>query len=86
MTDITNNQEQMTVTASIKQQIADNRENKAAKSIDTAEKDRAVLAELLADQRFSHNKEKIITATLHNERVSHPPKSYCHCVTEAIFD
>lgn len=75
----------MTATPSIKQQASNNRENKAAKSIDTAEKDRSILAELLTDQRFSHSKEGIITAALLEERVSHQPKSYCHCVTEAIL-
>ncbi|HGJ5869105.1 M66 family metalloprotease [Arsenophonus nasoniae] len=84
LADITHYQEQMTVTPSIKQQASYNRENKAAKSIDTVEKDRSILAELLADQRFSHSKERIISATLLGEHVPHQPKSYCHCVTEAI--
>ncbi|WGL98291.1 M66 family metalloprotease [Arsenophonus sp. aPb] len=85
LADITNYQEQMTITASIKQQASDNRENKAVKTMDTAEKDRSILAELLTDQRFSQSKEGTISATLLEERVSHQPKSYCHCVTEAIF-
>uniref|UniRef100_A0A3B0MDJ4 Uncharacterized protein n=1 Tax=Arsenophonus endosymbiont of Trialeurodes vaporariorum TaxID=235567 RepID=A0A3B0MDJ4_9GAMM len=82
---MTNNQEPIMVTPSIREQVADNRNNKAAKSTDIAEKGTLILAELLIDQRFFHSIEGIITSRLLEERVSDQPKSYYHCVTKPIF-
>lgn len=73
------------VTPSIREQVADNRNNKAAKSSNIAEKGNLILAELLTDQRFSHSIEGINTSRLLEERESQQPKSYSHCVTKPIF-
>jgi len=85
LANMTNNQEHIMVTLSIREQVADNRNNKAAKSSDIAEKGNLILAELLTDQRFSHSIEGIITSRLLEKRLSHQQKSYSDCVTKPIF-